>query len=108
MSYWSSRPAAEVEADVAQELLGQLGIDAAADGLGRALDRGGQLGCGHRPEADLAVLDGGAQRVVGLDVGVEVGADAEDQGAGRLGGGVEDEVDEQPRVGGAAPCPRRS
>ena len=69
--------------------------------LRRALDGSGQLGRGHRPEADLAVLHGGAQAVVGLDVGVEVGADAEDQGAGGLGGGVEDEVDEQAGVGGA-------
>ena len=52
--------AAEVEADVAQEALGQLGIDAAADRLGRAFDRRGQLGRGHGAEADLAVLDGGA------------------------------------------------
>ena len=40
---------------------------------------------------------------MGLDVGVEVGADAEDQGAGGAGGGVQHEVDEQARVGGAAP-----
>ena len=59
-----------------------------------------QLGRGHRPEADLAVLDGSAQRVVGLDVGVEIGAGAEDQGAGCRGGGVQHEVDEQARVGG--------
>ena len=94
--------AAQVEPDLAQEALGQLGIDAAAYRLGRAFDRRGQLGRGHRPEADLAILDGGAQPVVGLDVGVEVGADAEHQGAGRLGGGVQDEVDEQARIGGAA------
>ena len=61
MSYWSAAAAADVEADVAQELLGQLGLDAAAYRLGRTLDRGGQLGRGHRAEADLAVLDGGAQ-----------------------------------------------
>jgi hypothetical protein len=50
----------------------------------------------------LAILRGGAQGVVGLDVGVEVGADAEGQGAGRLGGGLQHEVDEQARVVGAA------
>ena len=101
MSYWSSRPPLRSR-PMSRRSLGQLGIDAAADRPGRALDRGGELGRGHRSKADLAVLDGGAQRVVHLDVGVEVGAGAEDQGAGRLGGGIQHEVDEQAGVGGAA------
>ena len=74
----------------------------AADRPGRAFDRVRQLRRGHRAEADLTVLNGSAQAIVALKVGVEVGAHAEDQSAGRRGGSIEEEVDEQPRILDAA------
>src|SRR3954451_7760325 len=61
-----------VEADVADEARGQIGMHPGAEDLGRTLDRGPQLRFAHRPETNLGILDGGAERVVVLDVGVEV------------------------------------
>ena len=74
----------------------------AADRPGRAFDRVRQLRRGHRAEADLTVLNRNAQAIVALKVGVEVGAHAEDQGAGRRGGSIEEKVDEPPRILDAA------
>ena len=72
-----------------------------AERLGRPFDDVAKLRLVHRAEADLALLHRDAQAVMGLQVRVEIRADAEDERAGRGGGRVEHEVDEQFGVRGA-------
>jgi len=76
MSYSSLLAGCRIEADVADELLGQLWIDARAEGLRRPFDDGAKLGFVHGPEADLVLLGRLAQTVMVLDVGIEVRARA--------------------------------
>jgi hypothetical protein len=66
-----------IEADVADEFLSQPRVDPRAQGLGRPFDDVAKLGLVHRPEAHLPVLHRDAQAVMGLDVRIEVRADAE-------------------------------
>src|SRR4051812_48042827 len=66
-----------------------------ANGLGRALDRGPELGFAHGPEADLTVLDGSPKRVMVLDVRVEVGAHAQNKGTGCALGRLKEKIHEQ-------------
>ena len=61
----------------------------------------------REPLIRLEANDGDPQPIVGLEVGVEVRADAEHQGAGCVGGRVESKVDEQARRR-REPCPRPS
>ena len=70
-----------------------------AHGLGRLDDGAGEVGAAQRAEIDQARRQGGGERPVPQQVGVEVGAGGEHDRAGAGAGGVEQEVDEAGDVG---------
>ena len=74
-----------------------------APALAQGIDRGTEIiavgtSTSNLQSVSSLMQSGGAQAVVSLEFRIEVGADAEDDGAGRPGGSIDNKVNKQARV----------